>query len=164
MSPAQKIMIENNLGVIRKIALGFMNHQTPVDDSWQYAVACHAVCESVDKWNPKTAKFNTFIGMIARYAIINEMRSRKKMLEPTSLKEDMEIPINKRITLDVPYNDVFKIKGDKNLRRDIQMFRRSIEGETVSSIVRKMGITRTTFYNRIDRIKKIIAKHAVPIK
>lgn len=172
MSPGQKTMIENNLGIIRNVVWRFVNDRAEIPDSWQYAVACQAVCEAVsaNKWTPERGKFSTFVHSVARFAIINEWRNRNKIPlsvsfdDEENLELDVVIPTNCRVTLDIPYKDVFANGFDDKQKEDAEMFRRSLEGESITDLVKELGISRQSFYNRVKAIKETLAKHAVTIQ
>jgi DNA-directed RNA polymerase specialized sigma24 family protein len=169
MSPGQRTMIENNIGVIRKVVLQYVQHWNAIDDSWQFAVACHAVCEAVsaNKWSPERGKFSTFVYNVAKFAIIGEwkrLQVRQRQFPMTEGEFDVEIEVPLRLVLDVPYESVFQNGFDPKLKPDIAMFKRHIEGESISDIVKELGISRQTFYNRTKPVKEALAKHVVPIK
>lgn len=164
MSPGQRTMIENNIGIIRKVALKYVGHWSAVNDSWQFAVACQAVCEAVadNKWNAERGKFSTFVYTVSKFAIIKEWECRRKELHTEELV-DVVVPIYRRLSLDVPYDEFFKNGFDPDMQRDINMFRRHIEGESITEIVKELGISRQSFYNRIKSVKQELAKHVVAI-
>jgi ACT domain-containing protein len=64
----------------------------------------------------------------------------------------------------VPYEDVFNNGFPSELKPDIDMFKRHLEGESITDIVQELGISRQTFYNRTKPVKEALAKHVVPIK
>lgn len=165
MSPGQKAMIENNLGIIRKVVLKFVRNFTAIDDSWQFAVACCAVCEAIDKWSPERGKFSTFISVVAHNAIVTEWNKQRKQIQFEQLEsdDDFPIPTDGRQTLDVPYEKVFQNGFPDDLKDHVEMFRRSVEGENITEIVKEYGISRQSYYNRIKPIKKALEKHVISI-
>jgi|TARA_Y100000034_G_scaffold6676_1_gene7342 RNA polymerase sigma factor (sigma-70 family) len=169
MSPGQQAMIESNLGVIRKVVLRYVRHWMLIDDSWQYGVACHGVCEAVaaGRWTPSRGKFSTFVTTVANNAILDEWRLRKRRDEQLPVDslgaEDVEIPDDSKMVLDVPYEQVFNNGFGPEMKQDVDMFRRHIEGESITDIVKDLGISRQSFYNRTKRVKAVLLKHVVQI-
>jgi RNA polymerase sigma factor (sigma-70 family) len=162
MSPGQRTMIENNIGIIRKVVLQYVGHWSAVNDSWQFGVACQAVCEAVaaNRWTSERGKFSTFVYQVARNAIINEWKYQKVRELPTTEEEfDIIEETEPRLVLDVPYDDIF----DSPLSPDVSMFKRYIEGESIKDISQELGISRQTFYNRTKSVKDALAKHVVQI-
>lgn len=162
MSPGQRTMIENNLGVIRKVVLKYVGHWSAVNDSWQYSVACQAVCEAVaaNKWTSERGKFSTFVYQVARNAIINEWKYQKVRKLPTTDEEfDIIEESEPKLVLDVPYDDIF----GNPLSPEALMFKRYIEGESIKEISLELGISRQTFYNRTKSVKDELARHVVKL-
>jgi len=148
-------MIEDNIGIIRKVVLNFVHHWQAINDSWQYAVAYEAVCEATPKWQIEKGKFPTFIHSVSYLAIIREWNNRKR--KPTFVPigdADFEIPVDNKLALDVSYDELF----EKMQNPDADMYRRYIEGEKVVDIVKSLGISRQSFYDKTKNVKASLAK------
>lgn len=162
MTPKDKELIENNIGVIRKVVLRFVPY-SEIEDSWQFAVACCKVCEKIEMWNPERGNITTFISIVAYNAILQEIREQSRKSLPLIPLDDIEdVPIlttNNRLRLSAPYEDILK-KSDLPLEV-IEIFQRQVKGETVKSISKDLGISRQSYYKRIRPIKTILKKHLI---